>query len=382
MQSRFDQALNDIRSGQPTAAVPILQRILADQPTLVRVRLELARALYLNRDFGRSRKQFMLALSAPGVPRAVKRNILRFLRAIDQHSGFSASLSFSLAPPAQGGRQYDTNVVYLNVVNGAVLPFRLERAKPPATTFQAQISARQQWRLGRGPGRSRATAYLRGGAWVQLAPDSSFNESVLDLAPGYALSWRRTTLALEQVNTALTSGNQLSETRVGGRIAVERRNASGGALVWSLSDAWAQSQATPQSSGTLMDASLGLQQSLHGSGAVALTLGYEARRTRRADFGYRQISLKLARHFEWRNGWTLDASLYGLVYRQDAVTPGFLARRNETEVGADLRLSRAGWLLLNRYAPFIQIGETRHNSNIRAYAYNQLRFIVGATSAF
>ena len=47
IEQAFDYAMAALNAGQPRIAIPVLQAILADNPKLVRVRLELARAYFM-----------------------------------------------------------------------------------------------------------------------------------------------------------------------------------------------------------------------------------------------------------------------------------------------------------------------------------------------
>jgi len=79
MQQRFAQALQQIEQ-EPAAAVPLLTSLLQDTQA-VRVKLELARALYLSGSWESARQVFVevLAELPPNTPHAVRHNVERFL---------------------------------------------------------------------------------------------------------------------------------------------------------------------------------------------------------------------------------------------------------------------------------------------------------------
>ena len=75
-------------------AVKLFRRILSRNPDLTRVRLELARALFLARDFDAARYHFEIALGQ-ALEEPVRENIYRFLRAIQgRTSWFTVSAVF------------------------------------------------------------------------------------------------------------------------------------------------------------------------------------------------------------------------------------------------------------------------------------------------
>lgn len=94
LQQRFILALALIEDGKPSEAVEALRMLYRDAPT-PRVRLELARALFLVGDLFASKTLFIEAYK-DNPPADVKANILSFIRAIDRRRG-KLSLSASVA---------------------------------------------------------------------------------------------------------------------------------------------------------------------------------------------------------------------------------------------------------------------------------------------
>jgi tetratricopeptide (TPR) repeat protein len=94
-------------------AIHRFRRILAREPRVVRVRLELARAFFLAKDYDNAERQFRFA-RAGDVPRAVKTNIDSFLTAIRQLRRFTYNASLALAPDTNinAGPRIDTIDIY------------------------------------------------------------------------------------------------------------------------------------------------------------------------------------------------------------------------------------------------------------------------------
>ena len=99
-------------------AIGAFHRILVDQPELVRVRLELARAFYLKRDDGLSRRNFERVL-AENPPPAMAANIRRFLSIMRQRRRWSGYFGMTLAPDTNVNASSDDDIIY--IYN---LPFR------------------------------------------------------------------------------------------------------------------------------------------------------------------------------------------------------------------------------------------------------------------
>lgn len=104
LQRRFLYALALVNKGQPSAGVEILKELYEQAPT-DRIRLELARALFLAGDLKTSRQLFVEAYRDTP-PADVRANITRFIEAIDRVKGrlsVGASVAYYANPLQQPG---------------------------------------------------------------------------------------------------------------------------------------------------------------------------------------------------------------------------------------------------------------------------------------
>ena len=86
-QARFTQGVEALRAGNPMRAATIFEQLLADTGS-PRVKLELARALFLLQDYTRSEQLFREVLALPGLPWRVGENIRVYLDEIDMATGY------------------------------------------------------------------------------------------------------------------------------------------------------------------------------------------------------------------------------------------------------------------------------------------------------
>ncbi len=93
-------------------AIAALRAILIDSPGLVRVRLELARAFFLNKQDNLSRRHFELVLASQPPP-AVASNIRRFLQAMRVRRRWSGSFGVSIAPDTNINFASDAELFYI-----------------------------------------------------------------------------------------------------------------------------------------------------------------------------------------------------------------------------------------------------------------------------
>ena len=99
-------------------AIAVLRAMLVDDPSLVRVRLELARAFFYKEDDGLARRHFERVLAGDPPP-AVAANVRRFLFQIRARRRWSMRLGLALAPDTNIGSSSDQRTIYL-----FGLPFR------------------------------------------------------------------------------------------------------------------------------------------------------------------------------------------------------------------------------------------------------------------
>ena len=107
-------------------AIAALHVILVDQPELVRVRLELARAFFYKEEDTLSRGHFERVL-AGDVPKAVKANGQRFLTQLRARRRWTMYMGAALLPDKNIGSGSEDEVIYINF-GGIDLPFRRNNA--------------------------------------------------------------------------------------------------------------------------------------------------------------------------------------------------------------------------------------------------------------
>ncbi len=103
-------------------AIAAFREMLVADPTLVRVRLELARAFFFKGEDALARRHFEQVL-AGRPPAPVVLNVNRFLAQIRARRRWDLHAGISLAPDTNIGASSDEEIIYINV-GGARLPFR------------------------------------------------------------------------------------------------------------------------------------------------------------------------------------------------------------------------------------------------------------------
>lgn len=127
LQSRFELALEALENDRLNTARRLLNALLADEPTLHRARLELARANYLAADFAGARREAERVLAEPELPASVRTTVLAFLAQIREDERRFAQ-RHRWTPSLYAGAMYDSNVnfgIARDIIDIGGVPFRV-----------------------------------------------------------------------------------------------------------------------------------------------------------------------------------------------------------------------------------------------------------------
>ncbi len=176
LQARFDAAMQALEANQLNSARRLFNALLADDPTLHRARLELARANYLAADFAGARAQAELVLENPDLPPQVRTTVLAFLAQIRKDEA-QFSQRHHWVPSLYLGTMYDSNVnfgVSRDIIDINGLPFLVAPGSKPLNDWAAVVDGAiahtynpgKRFEAGEQTGffvwQSQASAYYRG----------------------------------------------------------------------------------------------------------------------------------------------------------------------------------------------------------------------------
>lgn len=109
LEARFAEAYEALNAERVYTAKKLLSDLVDEYPTLLRARLELARAEYLSRDLDAAETQVLEVLEEPELPASVRTTLLAFLAQIrDDQQDLADRHSWSA--DVYGGVMYDSNV--------------------------------------------------------------------------------------------------------------------------------------------------------------------------------------------------------------------------------------------------------------------------------
>jgi hypothetical protein len=195
LQAEFDKAMRAIEAGELRTARQTLQDLLAENPSLHRARLELARVYYMSQDYEQARREAQRVLDDPNTPASVRTTVLAFLAQIDaDEKRFAARHQWT--PSIYGGLMYDSNVNIgpsRDIIDIGGLPFIVTPASQetsdaawvinPAISHVFQPGRRFEWgeHTGSFIWQTDASAYYRG-----YFDETDFNLGILALRTGPA----------------------------------------------------------------------------------------------------------------------------------------------------------------------------------------------------
>src|SRR5689334_5342742 len=194
-------------------AEALFHRILDRDPSLLRVRLELARTLYMERKDEQADYHFRLA-AANGPPAFVARNIVRFREAIRARRSWRFNFDFGFAPDTNINAATDKQTVDIYG-----LPFQLDPRGRAHSGTGHFVGADASVRLNRS---AKFPIYIAGyGRWLRYA-DHRFDDAYAgaEAGPEFQLAGGR----LRTTATALKRwyGKRPLVTSLGGRLDYER----------------------------------------------------------------------------------------------------------------------------------------------------------------
>lgn len=381
IEADFQKGLRALSAGDAATAIRLFRAILAERPDLPRVRLELARAYFVAREWTRSRREFVAVLSGD-VPESVKRNILKFLQAIDARRGFDWNLSIGFASSPEGARDYDTDIVMVDVF-GVPLPFTIERQDDGDFGVRATGSAEYRMQIpGASNGGFRATAFGEGFFDVFEGNGSGADDYRLGARAGVRGAWPQTTASASPFTTARFYGGEHFEDRVGIEVAAEWRSASGFSVFATAVGGVVDDHLSDFRDGIFGRLRGGVTQSIGGRARIGTALAAE-QFDADADFeSYTTLRGEVFAHADLGFGLDTTARAYLLKQHYDARIPVLLERREEWEYGLDVAVVKSDVFLLDQFSPYVKAGYSRRTSSIDAFSYRELRFEIGFQKTF
>jgi tetratricopeptide (TPR) repeat protein len=353
-------------------AEAMFRRILAGDPALVRVRLELARTLFLMKKDDEADYHFRLAI-AQGPDPAVIRNIARFRETIRARRAWRFNLTFGLAPDTNINSATDKERVEI-----LGLPFELDPDARARSGVGVIVGADASLRVRRD---REVPLYLAAYGRMVRYGDKRFNDIYAggEAGPEFRLSGGRLRVAVTGLHRWY-GGDDLV-TSLGGRLAFDKVIGGTWGLEASLSARRNAYARRTDIDGWDIETNLFVNRAL---GASALGFVYAGvQRGIASDAGYSnwQARLGFGALKEIRSG--LRPQLSFEVGRQinDAPLLLFGNTRRDWRLQASASIYKRDWNIAG-FAPSLRVTWTRNLSSISLYDQKRLRTELGIAKAF
>jgi tetratricopeptide (TPR) repeat protein len=358
-------------------AIEIYRNILNRHPQLTRVRLELARALYLAGEDPGARHHFELVLGE-NLPPEVEDNINRFLYEIRKRKRWQIRAYFAIAP--------DTNITAAtdqDTVNIFGLPFQLsdDARETSGLGFIASTGVDYFWPLAE-------NVKLKSGMDIYHTQYSKtrFNDTFLSGNIGPRFVFRNTALTPQFLGYYRWYGGEDYNHAYGGQLLAEhilsRRWRLDGTLSWQE----LRYDRDLRRNGHLASFTAKVGYSLTSSSILQFLVGSTWEQTQAEDLDNLSLRFGAGYYQDFGRGVTLYIRPELLLRYYDAVENAFAFEtggkdRKDTRYSISVDFTKRDWSLWG-FAPVFGYSFTSNDSNVSFYSYDRHRFQLGLTRTF
>jgi outer membrane protein len=374
VDARFLLGEVESRAGNFKAAVGYYRQILVDHPELVRVRLDLARALFALHDDEASSYHFNLALAAPDLPATVIANVRTFLAEIKRRKRYAVSVNLGVAP--------DTN---MNVAPAASqvtlfgLPFQLTQESQPHSgvgvaftangEYYAPVASDLRWRAG-------ANAYT-----VDYPGHGEFDDSQLRVSTGPQFLVGRGDVSVLAEAAQRWFGNEQYSFGAGGRIEAGDPLSDRVRLEGYIEGLSIDYQTQSFLNGYSITGVLFTTYGLTSSSFIRLITGAGFEPAEESFFSNHSVRLGAAyqRDFPWGITGYVEPDV--VVYQYDADNAAFGRRRHDVVGSAQVSLNKRNINFFG-FSPILSYTYTRDDSDIGLFSFVRHQVELGVTRYF
>ncbi|MEO8455962.1 MAG: surface lipoprotein assembly modifier [Sphingomicrobium sp.] len=372
VQARFLKGMIAVAAKDNREAIRVFRSILIDHPDAARVRLELARAFYLAKDYGNAKRQFQFAL-AGNLPREVAANINTYLAAIRDAKSLSYNFGIALAP--------DTN---LNTGSSARevtlfgLPFDLSEDARQRSGVGIAIEAGAEWAPRIGTGKR-----LRLGISGQRREYSGSNFDDMTAAAYVGPRWVSGKWDLSLLGTAYKRwyGTRPNNQAAGGRLEATYYLTPRLGISSALAAQWVRFSRARERDGRLISFNATAFRAMTSSSAITLKVGVGRQQARITPYANWNGFVAAGYFRDLPKGFSVYVEPSLSLARYDAALLGFGKRRSDNSQSVLITLLNRH-VVLGRFTPRISYTFTRQSSTIPLYAFSRSRLEIGFTTVF
>jgi outer membrane protein len=343
--------------------------MLSRDPNLLRVRLELARALFAARDFDAARYHFEIALGQT-LDENVRQNVQAFLRAIQGRTSF---LTFSATFGPDSNPNFATNARTIDILGTT---FQLNPDARARKAFGTTINAQGRYAFG------EDNRYFASGAFEYRDYEGTFADSeVLELTLGRSFVTGRDLWTAEF--GPLAAGYQEQELYHGWLMRFTNARPLGDRFLSNSHVTWKRLEYPrfPHLTADQYWAGTTLRYAIDPTSAVWASALLGRNLAREAPYSYSAVEGSVGYSKELPARFNVQVQLTANRYSYYEPQPLINEDRTDRLVRLDLALTARDWNLYG-FAPRLSVSTARNSSTIPLFSYTR-RFVgVGVTREF
>ena len=357
LHGRFQEAAGEFRL------------MLARDPALVRPRLELARALFMAKQYEAARYHFEQTL-ASSLPEQVKRNVIAHLVAIREHL---PSVSFSIEVLSDSNPKQATSSQTVQIGN---LTFRLNENAQSKAARGLLLSTQ-----GRIPLSGDSSWFARGYLDYFDYEGGELDQWYTQAAGGKRVNIGRHSIDFEFGGHLANYAGAALYRGIIGRMSDFIRIYPTLGVSLALDSKQLDYSKVPFLKGWQHSASTDLRYALDTRSYITGGVAYLRGSAQEAAYSFDRYALTLRYALEWKAGWISSVSWQYAHSHFDDLDPFFGVVRTDRENLAEIGITNR-YLSYKRFAPRLVLGYSERQSNIELYSYHRAYVRVGLITEF
>lgn len=342
-------------------AIESFRKILADNPGLTRVRLELARALFLNKEDSIAKAQFERVLAAD-IPAPVEVNVRRYLAAIRQNKTWSLDVSLGYMADSNTNNGTEQQTVHFFGI-----PFEVNGDSKAQSGTGLSFYAKGAYRF-----RLTQTAGLLAFASIARKDyrNSRYDDMTLRIGAGPVWSSKTTTINVTPLLAHRTYGNQPYSNSVG--VRSELNSQLSNRWIADISGEWLDTRNAIN--GDYSEKTRQVAPHLYylpsSKSTIMMGGGIETNDSRMEHLSYNSNKVAVGWYQDWRYGLSTGLSWRHQKTRYAGLQPFFQEKRTDRANIFSLSVGKRDWTIAG-FMPVLSVSHIRNTSSIPFFGYRR-----------
>lgn len=357
----FSVGMMSVQRKDYPRAIQAFREILATRPELTRVRLELARALYLNGDDNAARLHFERVLGGD-IPAPVAANVRRYLAAIRSKKSWSLNISLGYIADSNANNGTEQDIVHFFGV-----PFRVGDSAKQQSGSGVSLWAKGTYRF-------KLTDQTGIMTFASVArrdyQNSSYDDMTMRVGAGPSWSGKSMSINVMPLLAYRTYGNEPYSRSAG--IRTEWNAQLANRWTMDVNTEWLDTRNAISSAYDEKNSQLNAYLYYVPDSRTTFRIGSNLQQvnSRTSYLGYTSAGVSLGVFRDWTHGVTTGLSwLYQRAAYKD-VQPFFNAKRNDAINVFSLSVGKRDWAIAG-FMPVLSLTHIRDASSIDFFSYKR-----------